>query len=123
MKWAFLISGIIELIGSFICYIYPDLIYQGGSLYMMQLYGLAALTLGIINILAFINFEESKLVKALALSMMFFHAAVAMKTYGIKSDNITYQNEAIITHLILFLTFLVGYMNSIKPDNNKNLNR
>ncbi len=121
MKWAFLISGIVELIGSFICYTSPELVYQGGSAYMMQLYGLAALTLGIINILVFTNFEESKLTKTLGISMMFFHAAVAMKTFGIKSDNITYQNEAIITHVILFLLFLVGYMNGIKPDDNKKL--
>jgi len=116
MKYAFLISGIIEVLGGLACYLYPDLIYQQGPAYLMQLYALCALVLGLINLIVFHFYEESKLTKFIFLAMMFFHGAVAMMTNGAHTDLITYKLPATVTHLILFLVFLLTYMKDLKPD-------
>jgi len=115
MKWAFLISGLLELVGGLICYFNPNLIFEGHTLYLSRLYAISALVLGIISLSLYFNYEDSKRVKAIFLALMFFHGAVAMITYG-TSDGITYQSEATITHLAVFVVFFIGYMKDLKPD-------
>lgn len=117
MKWALLLSGIIELIGACLCYFAPHLVYDNGSPYLVKLYGLSALVLGIINLLLYVYYSETKLVKLIYLAMMFFHGAVAMMTYGSASAAISYPLGTTLTHLGVFVVFLFGYMNDVKPDN------
>ena len=118
MKFAFLISGIIELIGAYICYFSPDLIYVDAPPYLLRLYGLAALSLGIINIMLYKHYVKSRLTKVLYLTIMFFHGAVAMMTYGSQSDSLPYQLPIILTHLTVFVIFFIMYMKELEPDDN-----
>lgn len=113
MKWAFLLSGIIELLGGIITYQKPMMLFTDYSS-THQFYGLALLVLGIINILCFRFYEESGLTRAIFLSMMFFHAVVAILSY--KGNGLSYQSGAIATHLGLFAFFVVIYMQNLKPD-------
>lgn len=118
MKWAFLVSGLVEIIGAIICYLQPEFIFQNSVEKFSSLYGISALVIGIINVLLFAYYEENKLTKAILLTMMFFHGAVAMSIYGSMTTSfIRYPIPAIATHLILFTMFLVGYMRDIKPTN------
>lgn len=117
MKYAFLISGLVEFLGGLVCYLYPDLLYEQGPSYMMSLYALSAMVLGIINLVVFFFYEESKLSKFIFIAMMFFHGAVAMMTYGTQSDQLTFRIPATISHLVLFCIFLLTYMKDLKPEN------
>ena len=116
MKNAFLVSGIIELIGAYLCYFVPDFIYEGGPAYLLRLYGLGALTLGVMCIMIYKHYSKTRLTKVLYLSIMFFHGAVAMMTYGTHADNLTYQLPIILTHLAVFVIFFIFYMKNIEPD-------
>lgn len=117
MKSAFLISGILEILGAFICYFMPDMIYMEAPAYMTRLYGLAALVLGILNILCFLHFSSSKFFRLAYVTVMFFHGSVAMMTYGSPADGIPYKTGAVLTHLALFVIFLMFYLKDLKPEN------
>ena len=116
MKYAFLISGILELFGAFICYFMSDILYMSGPGFLTRLYGINALVLGIINLVCFFHYDESKKIRMFFLTMMFFHGAVAMMTYGTKDHNITYHLGAVLSHLGVFVVFLLTYMKDLKPD-------
>ena len=117
MKWALLLSGIIELIGGIITYQKPSLLFMEYS-HTYQFYGLALVVLGIINLLCFKYYEESALTRSIYISMMFFHAVTAILSY--KLAGINYQSGAIATHLGLFIFFIIMYMTNLKPDLKEN---
>lgn len=116
MKYAFLISGLLEIVGAMICYFNPDLLYMEAPGYLIRLYGLAALVLGIINLLFYSNFNSSQFFRSAYITMMFFHGAIAMMTYGSPPAGITHQTGAVLTHLALFVIFLIFYMKDLRPD-------
>ena len=117
MRIAFLISGIVEIIGAFIFYVYPDVMHQNPTPYLMKLYGINALILGIINMLIYRHYQTSDLIRKVFLAMIFFHGAIAMMTYGFKDAGLNYPLGAVLTHLALFVLFFITYMRDLKPDN------
>ncbi len=118
MRIAFLISGLAELIAAIICYSAPNFIFENSTPYLLKLYGVNALVMGIINLLLFHYYEPSELVRKICLAMMFFHGAVAMMTYGFKNSELIYPHGAVLLHLALFIVFLIMYMRDLKPDGN-----
>ncbi len=116
MRVVFLISGIVEIVAAFICYLHPNVLYENATPYLMKLYGINALVLGIINILLYRYYQTTDLIRKIFLSMMFFHGAIAMMTYGFKATKLTYPIGVILTHLALFILFFIMYMKDLKPD-------
>ena len=112
MKWALLLSGIIELVGGIITYMKPTLLFvdQAGT---HQFYGIALLVLGLINLLCFKFYEETGPTRSIYMAMMFFHAVVAILSY--RTGGLNYQTGAIATHLGLFIIFFWFYMQNLKP--------
>jgi len=117
MKLALLISGIVELIGGAICYLYSDLIFTGGQPLLYRLYGLSALVIGILCILMFRFYTDSKFFRLSYMTMLFFQGALAMIIYSSNSEIINHNLGGILTHLFLFVLLLLGYLKDIKPDN------
>lgn len=116
MKYAFLISGLVELLGGLICEFYPSSIFLSFDRWMVSIFGLSIMVLGIINLLAFKHYRPTKLMKGLFLSMLFYHGAVAMIIHRAPSDLLSQPLAAILLHLFLFLLFLLCYLGGIKPD-------
>ena len=117
MKCALLISGIVELLGAIVLFLRPDLIFGADFVGLSKVYGLAAFSLGLINIFAFQHFEDTPFFKKLFLLMMGFHAALALICYGMSTNLITFKLPATITHLACFVVFFITYMRNVKPDN------
>lgn len=116
MKWAFLISGIVELLGGIIICLYPAVVFSGVLHIAFNLYGIAAIVLGIFNFLLFRFFEESKVFRLFGITMMFFHGAVAMMVYKAPLEMMPQALPATLTHLGLFVAFVLGYLSDVKPD-------
>ncbi len=112
MKWAFLISGIVELLAGIITYQNPAMLFiEVQSTY--QFYGLSISVLGITNLLCFKYYHDQGLCRSIYLSMMFFHAVVAILSY--RASGLIYPKEALATHLGLFVLFVLMYMKDLKP--------
>ncbi len=118
MKYALLISGLVELSGGIVLYLFPHLIVNPiqSNLAIFKLYGLSAIIIGLINLFAYRHYEETRFFKILFLLMFFFHGAIAMICYGIAQDSFTKNSFAIVTHLILFGIFLFTYLKDLKPN-------
>lgn len=116
MKFAFLISGIIELIGAAVCSFFPDLIFLGTAPLVSKMYGLSAAVIGIMSLLAFRHFSPLPLFRHLIVLLMFFHGALAMLCYNARPELIPHHLPATIVHLALFVLLLFGYMNGVKPE-------
>lgn len=117
MKWAFLFSGLIEFIGGIVSYMYPDLIFRDNHI-LSDIFGLNAIVVGIINLILFRYFEKSTAFKFIALAMMFMHGGQAMICYRAIAEQFPYHMGGMITHLLLFIVFLVCYMQQIEPQKN-----
>ena len=118
MKYALLISGIVELIGGLIVYFHPALVFniELSQLTIFKMYGLIATVIGLINIMTFKHFTESRIITIIFLCMMFFHAAVTFLLFADRQDILHHKQIAIYLHLIIFLIFLVSYLRGLKPD-------
>lgn len=112
MKWAFLISGIVELLGGIITYQNPLLLFSEVS-NTYQFYGFSIFVLGIINLLCYKFFQEQGLCRSIYISMMFFHSVVAVLSYN--TTGLVYPYGALGTHLSLFILFVLMYMKDLKP--------
>jgi len=115
MKYALLISAVVEILGGLVLYFAPHLVIESGS-YLTKIYSISALTIGLICLYSFIYYENNKLIKATYLVLMFFHAAIGMMTYGDRSDAINNPQAAVIVHIGVFVILLLGYLKDIKPD-------
>ena len=116
MKIALLISGIIELLGGIVCYLHPELLFSQGNPMLYRMYGLSASVIGIITILLFRFYAENKLHRLSYITLMFFHGALAMIIYSSSPEFINYKLGGTLTHLLLFVIFLMGYLQDLKPD-------
>jgi len=116
MKWAFLISGIIEIIGGIICYLYPQFIFTNNHM-LTDIFGISAITIGVINILAHRFHDSTRFFTLLTVCMMFMHGALAMVCYRANPIEFPTYLGATITHLSLFIIFLFFYLKDIKPVN------
>jgi len=115
MKWAFLISGIVELLGGLISYFYPIFLYDE-STYLSQLMGLLAFVLGVINLLFFRYYEESALLRKVFVALLFYHGALPLICYKIPSSVWTQHMMATYLHLAVFIFFVIVYLKDVKPD-------
>lgn len=113
MKYAFLVSGIVEIIGGFVFYFYPELMFNIDLTGVHKLYGLAALTIGSMCIFCFQHFEQNRLFKKMFLLVMGFHAALAMLCFGMPLSILSLKIEATLTHLLCFVVFFITYMKEV----------
>lgn len=120
MKYALLISGIVELIGGLLVYFHPALAFNVtlSNSTIFKMYGLLAAVIGLINLMAFKHYSESRIISIIFLSMMFFHAAVAFLIYADGQEFFHQQQIATLLHLVIFCIFLGSYLNDLKPDRN-----
>lgn len=81
------------------------------------MYGLSASVIGILTILLYRFYAEGKLHRLSYMTLMFFHGALAMVMYSSSPEFIDYKLGGTLTHLLLFVIFLMGYLNDLKPDN------
>ena len=112
MKHALLISGIIEIIGSLVLYFIPEQLFSinEGFHIITKLYGLTMFVVGLLNILAFSSYQKTKFFKQIFLTMMGFHAALAMLSYSASPIQFPLYNYGSIVHGLLFGLFLLGYL-------------
>jgi len=118
MKYALLLSGIVELVGGIIVYFFPSLIFNisYNSVSVLNIYGLMASIIGIINIYGFLHFDENKFFRILFMCMMFFHGALSLILFRFSDKIITYALGATICHLSIFAFFVLSYLKAVKPD-------
>jgi len=116
MKYAFLVSGIVEILGGFVFYFYPELMFGIDLTGVHKLYGLAALVIGSVCIFSFQHYENNRFFKKVFLVFMGFHAALAMLCFGMPISILTLKIEATLTHLLCFVVFFTTYMKDVKPE-------
>jgi len=116
MRWAFLISAIVELIGGVILYLYPGLIFENPPVVANKLYAVAACTIAIFNFSCYSMGPDMKIWKNAVLAMMFFHASISMICYSAPSEIIPVHIQACLTHLAMFIVFFISYMKDLKPE-------
>lgn len=115
MKWAFLLSGILEIIGGLLCYFYPEVIFSQLHI-LTSIFGIAIVVLGIINIFCYRHYNENQFFRTVYISMMGYHAIVAMTCHGLHQGDWQYAKQAAYTHLVLFIIFIFFYLKDVKPD-------
>ncbi len=116
MKIALLISGIIEILGGMICYFNPELLFSNGNPMLYRMYGLSAAVIGMLTVLLYRFYAESKLHRLSFMTLMFFHGALSMIMYSSSPEFIDYKLGGTLTHLLLFVIFMMGYLKDLKPD-------
>lgn len=115
MKYAFLVSSIIELLGGLFVYFYPELVFSETH-YLSKLYGILAVFLGIITIFCFVHYSENTFFRKVFLTLMGFHAIIAFTCYSIPAESWHLQLSATLTHLGVFVFFVMTYLKDVKPD-------
>lgn len=115
MKYAFLASTIIELIGGIVTYFYPELIFDEAH-YLGKMYGIIAVTLGVISLYCFLHYAENIFFRKIFLTLMGFHAIIAFTCYSIPVEVWSLQLGGTLTHLGVFVFFVMAYLKDVKPD-------
>lgn len=116
MRWAFLISAVVEMCGAVIMYFYPEWVFAETPYVLNKFYGIAASVISVFNFSLYRYESHSGIWKNAVLAMMFFHAALAMVCYGAPNTILTMKTGACLTHLGLFVLFFMSYMKDLKPD-------
>lgn len=114
-SWAFLISGIVELVGGIAIYFKPQLVFDSVNMTQARIYGIAALVIGIVNLIFWRKGRNTELERLVFLSMMFFHAALSFVCYSASTEEMSARLGACLTHLAVFVLFFVSYMAELKP--------
>jgi len=112
MKWALLISGIVELVGAIVLYFSPSLIFviQEDIHVLFKFYAITMAVVGILNVFAYLSFQKTKFFKQVFLTMMGFHGALAMLSYGSPDAQFPLSLYGSITHGFVFVLFFIGYL-------------
>ncbi len=116
MKYAFLFSGIIELLGAVVIYFYPEWMFEVDVTGVSKLYGMAVFALGLVNVFAYQDYHKNAFIKKIFLLMMGYHAALSMICFGMHSAIISLKMGAMLTHLLCFVVFFITYMKDLGPD-------
>ncbi|MBT8230259.1 MAG: hypothetical protein KJO50_08360 [Bacteroidia bacterium] len=121
MKYALLISGIVELLGGIVVYFNPEIAFRTESspITIFKMYGLLAGVIGLINILAYKHYSEARIITIIYISMMFFHAAVGFIVFADRQNFFHQQSIAAVLHLGIFSILFFCYLKDLKPDVNK----
>jgi len=116
MRNVLLLAGIIEIIGGLLLYVNPNLIFVDPHILSTRFYSLAALVIGSLCVFAYRDYHESRFFKTFYLTMMFFHGALSMICFQDSIGALTFRDEAIISHLIIFSIFVIAYLKDLKPE-------
>ena len=117
MKNAFLISGLVEIVGAIVVYFNAEAIFPDSGYLLSKMYGIAAFVLGMISFLFWRKpDQDSELYKQVFLCFMFFHAALAFSSYATPLEIFPLKLGSTLTHLFVFVVFFISYMNGLKPD-------
>ena len=116
-KWAFLFSGIVEVIGAIIIYFKPNIIFHDEFKIdiIYRLYAIALVSIGMLCLLVFKNYTKNSLTDTIFMIIMFFHAVITMMTYTADTNIMQQPIHASLTHGLLFVVFIIAYLNDIKP--------
>lgn len=115
MKFAFLLSAVIEICGGLIMYLKPSLMFDTDFIVYAKLYATAAVVLGFVNMFAFLHYEKNVFFKKLFLSMFGFHGALSFICFGMPVSSMNMRLEATLLHLACFVVFFITYMKNIEP--------
>lgn len=115
MKYAFLVSSLLELLGGLMVYFYPQVVF-GDAHYLSKMYGIIAVILGVITLFCFLHYSENNFFRKIFLSLMGFHAIIAFTCYSIPAELWSLQLPATLTHLAVFVFFVMAYLKDVKPD-------
>lgn len=113
MKYAFLVSAIIEICGSIVMYLKPDLMFGLDFVVYSKFYAMAAFVLGVMNLFAFLHYEKNAFFKKLFLLMFGFHGALSFLSFGMPESYMNLRLEATLTHLACFVVFFITYMKDV----------
>lgn len=120
----FLLHAIIEIVAGFILIFKPDmlLMVEGQlleTIVVAKLYGIIALTLGVICLLIYRTIEYNDTFKKIALMIMFFHLMIAFQMYAAYNQGTVTNLGAFGLHMILAVLFFGAYMNDINKFSKK----
>ncbi len=117
MKWAFLISGLAEVLGAIIIYFNGSFLFPEANLVLYKMYALAAFTIGTICLIMWKHSNEDMISRFVFLTIMFFHAALSFVCFSASFELFPLKLGACIFHFSLFFIFFLFYMKDIKPTN------
>jgi len=117
MKYAFLVSAVIEVLGGVVLYFRPELVFSGIEPLVMRIYGIAAFVIGMVCFQMYRNGQQGTLIyKNIFLTMMFFHAALSFVCYSARPEVLPLKLHACLLHLAVFVFFAVSYLKELQPD-------
>jgi hypothetical protein len=118
MKKILLIQGIVEMIAGVVLIFRPDLLLMSDgqvveTLIVAKLYGILALTFGVISLLLCRVFEYNDTFKKILLMIMLFHLMVAFQLYAAYNQGATPNLGAFGLHMILAFLLFGAYMRDL----------
>ncbi len=123
MKKILLLQGIIEMIAGVVLIFKPDLLLMSEgqvmeTLIVAKLYGILALTFGVISFLLCRVFEYNDTFKKIFLMIIFFHLMVAFQMYAAYNQGNTPNLVAFGLHMVLAFLLFGAYMKDIPKEKN-----
>ena len=123
MKKILLLQGIIEMIAGVLLIFKPDLLLMSEgqvmeTLIVAKLYGILALTFGVISFLLCRVFEYNDTFKKIFLMIIFFHLMVAFQLYAAYNQGNTPNLGAFGLHMVLAFLLFGAYMKDIPKEKN-----
>ena len=125
MKKVFLIHAIVELVAGIILLFKPDMLLMTTgqmleTIVVAKLYGILALTFGVICIMLYNVFEYNDTFKKIALMLMFFHMMISFQMYAAYTQEIVPNLGAFGLHMLLAVLFFGAYMNDLNAFSKEN---
>ena len=121
MKKILLLQGVIEMIAGVVLIFRPDLLLMNDgqvleTLVVAKLYGILALTFGVISFMLCRVFEYNDTFKKIVLMIMFFHLMVAFQLYAAYNQGNTPNLGAFGLHIVLAFLLFGAYMKDIPKE-------
>lgn len=118
MKKVLLVHSIIEIIAGIVLVFRPDLLLMSDgqvleTMVVVKLYGILALTFGVVSFMLYKVFQYSDTFKKITLMIMFFHLMVSFQMYAAYSQGTIPNLGAFGLHMLLAVLFFGAYMNEL----------
>ncbi|MFT4537015.1 MAG: hypothetical protein ACJA1A_003358 [Saprospiraceae bacterium] len=118
MKKILLLQAIIEIIAGVVIIFKPDLLLMSEgqvveTLIVAKLYGILALTFGVVCLMLCRVYEYNDTFKKIVLMVMFFHLMVAFQMYAAYNQGAIPNLGAFGLHMILAVLLFGAYMKNI----------
>ncbi|MFT6335938.1 MAG: hypothetical protein ACI86M_002691 [Saprospiraceae bacterium] len=118
MKKILLLQAIIEMVAGVVLIFRPDLLLMSEgqvleTLIVAKLYGILALTFGVVSFMLCRVFEYNDTFKKIILMIMFFHVMIAFQMYAAYNQATISNLGAFGLHMILAFLLFGAYMKEI----------